>query len=62
MWTEHGCIGFRSLYTTDPEYSDLELISVGPLEASGESRDELCPSTPLNSTPADTAETLSQAD
>ena len=43
----------------DPEYSDSELRAA---EASGESRDELCPSTPLNSTPADTAETLSQAD
>ena len=57
-WTEHGCIGFR--YTRDPEYSDSELRAV---EASGESRDEqVCPSTPLNSTPADRAETLSQAD
>ena len=44
-WTEHGCIGFRSLCTRDPEYSDSELRAV---EASGESRDELCPSTPLS--------------
>ena len=45
----------------DPEYCDSQLRAV-TVESSGESRDELCPSTPLNSTPADTAETLSQAD
>ena len=38
----------------DPEYCDSELRAA---EASGESRDELCPSKP-----ADTAETQSQAD
>ena len=48
--TEHGCIGFRWLYMWDPEYCDSEL---GAVEASGESRYELCPST-------DTAETQSQ--
>ena len=46
-------------YMWDPEYSDSELRAV---EASGESRDELCPSTPLNYTPADIAEAISQAD
>ena len=40
--TEHGCIGFRWLYMWDPEYCDSEL---GAVEASGESRYELCPST-----------------
>ena len=40
-------------YTRDPEYPDSEIRAV---EASGESRDELCPSTP-----ADTAETPSDA-
>ena len=50
--TEHGWIGFRWLYMWDPEYCDSEL---GAVEASGESRDELCPST-------DTAETQSQVD
>ena len=52
--TEHGCIGFRWSYMWDPEYCDSQLRAV---EASGELRDELCPSTP-----ADTAENQSQAD
>ena len=38
----------------DPEYCDLQLRAV---EASGESRDELC-----SSTPVDTADTQSQVD
>ena len=43
-----------SMVMWDPEYSDSELRAV---EASVESRDEFCPSTPLNWS-ADTAETL----
>ena len=47
-------LGFRWSYMWDPEYCDSQLRAV---EASGESRDELCPSTPEN-----TAENQSQAD
>ena len=45
-------IGFRWLYMWDSEYCESELRAV---EASGESRDELCPS-------KDTSETQSQVD
>ena len=47
-------LAFRWSYMWDPEYCDTQLRAV---EASGESRDELCPSTPEN-----TAENQSQAD
>ena len=46
--------GFDGHIMWDPEYCDSQLRAV---EASGESRDELCPSTPENTT-----EKQSQAD